>query len=319
MKVKSKSFQITGIKTDIYLLLILCTIVILFLAHCTTRNIGRLKLDPESFRFYETTNMIMTKEEAKIFSFLPDEASRKEFIREFWEKRDPDPSTPENEFKSEFEARVAYAAKRFNEGGRGWNTDRGRIYIFMGPPDKFEEIFTHDDPSIRGPILIWIYYKYGLGIEFVDEKGTGQYKIRRYEGDFFEAMDLLKLGRYFGPDDVFKKEFVKFKLNYDPKNKEIIVILPAKDIIFHENDNNDIFVELNFRIYIYAQDGKKLATIEEMKAFTTSIKKIDELNEISFKFNFPLPAGKNYIDVLISGSRGKSGLMRRIFEVRGSS
>ena len=57
------------------------------------------KLDPESEKFYQTARLIMTKEETKIFERLPDAASRKEFIADFWLKRDPDPDTPDNEYK----------------------------------------------------------------------------------------------------------------------------------------------------------------------------------------------------------------------------
>jgi len=64
------------------------------------------KLDPESQKFYRTARLIMNKEEAKIWDRLPDAESRKEFIADFWEKRDPNPDTPVNEYRQEFEARV---------------------------------------------------------------------------------------------------------------------------------------------------------------------------------------------------------------------
>ena len=60
------------------------------------------KLDPESAKFYQSARLIMTKEETKIFKHLPDADSRKEFIADFWLKRDPDPDTPDNEFRTEF-------------------------------------------------------------------------------------------------------------------------------------------------------------------------------------------------------------------------
>jgi len=50
-----------------------------------------VKLDPESQEFYELASLIMSNEENKMFRLLPDEESRREFIREFWEKRDPLP------------------------------------------------------------------------------------------------------------------------------------------------------------------------------------------------------------------------------------
>jgi len=275
-----------------------------------------LRLDPESASFYETARLIMSKEEEKIFKLLPDAAARREFISDFWDRRDPDPETEANEFRNEFLARVKYAAQRFNEGGRGWNTDRGRVYIYMGPPDKFEEIFNHGDPEIRGPILLWIYYNYQLGIEFADEKGTGEYKIRRVDGDFFGAMDLLKLGGWVGPSDVFKKRVVDFEASYDPEKREIVVSLPARDLIFRENEEGGFFVELEFKIIVYGRDGARLGAVDEARTFLTTVRELDGLKDVPFRFSYALPAGRNFIDVLITAGRGRTGRVRRVFEVK---
>ena len=68
-----------------------------------------IELDPVSLDFYETAQLIMTKQEKEIFKHLPDQESREEFISDFWAKRDPDPATEENEFKEEFFRRIEYA------------------------------------------------------------------------------------------------------------------------------------------------------------------------------------------------------------------
>src|SRR5512137_2670527 len=170
------------------------------------------KLDPESAKFYQTARLIMTKEETKIFERLPDPESRKEFIADFWLKRDPDPDTPDNAYKKEFEARVEFVNKRFNkEGGPGYNTDRGRVYILMGPPDKIEEFPPQVGSTILGFVAWWSYYDHQMAIQFTDEKGTGKLMMTNYEGDLFGAMDLMKLGRYVRADDVFSRKFVKFE------------------------------------------------------------------------------------------------------------
>jgi GWxTD domain-containing protein len=274
------------------------------------------KLDPESEKFYKTARLIMSGEETKIFKRLPDAESRKEFIKDFWEKRDPDPDTPENEYKNEFEARIEYANKRFIEGGPGMNTDRGRIYIFMGPPDKFEEYPTHGDPEIRGPILWWVYYNFNLGIEFVDEKGNGQYKLRQYTGDFFEAMDLFKLGQWVGPDSVFKKRAVKFDLKYDPSRKELELIFPAKDILFKENDQGKLQVDLDFKIYVYPDEGASKETYNESGSFVVTNQDLEGMKTISFRFAHALKPGKNFVDVIAKGKPGTTGKVRRIFEIK---
>ena len=285
-----------------------------FVTSCTSDP--KVKLDPESEKFYQTARLLMTREENKIFGRLPDPGSRKEFIKDFWVKRDPDPGSATNEYKVEFEARVQYANARFREGGPGYNTDRGRVYIFMGPPDKFEEYLTHTDPSARGPILWWIYYNYALGIEFVDEKNDGRFKIRRVEGGFFEAMDSLKLGQWVMTKDVFKKKFVKFDLTYDQDRKEIEITIPADTLSFVENDEGKFQVELGFIFYIYPDEGLKKETFEESQTFSATNAELLAVEDVPFTFSRSLPPGTNFVDVIIKGPEGTSSKVRKIFEVK---
>jgi GWxTD domain-containing protein len=278
---------------------------------------AKVKLDPESEKFYRTARLIMTNEEIKIFNRLPDAALRKEFIEDFWLKRDPDASTPENEFKREFEARVDYVNRRFNkEGGPGYNTDRGRIYIFMGPPEKTEEFFPQGDPDNRGSIIWWIYYNDQLGIEFADEKGNGRYRMRKYDGDFFGAMDLIKLGQSTGTNDVFKKKFVKFEAGYDLASREIEVRIPAQALMFRENDAGRLEVDLNFVIYVYTDGGASKETFREARSVVTTAGELDGMKTVSLKFAHPLKAGTNFVDVIIQGRETTSGKVRRIFEIK---
>jgi GWxTD domain-containing protein len=274
------------------------------------------KLDPESEKFYQSARLIMTGEENKIFKRLTDIESRKEFIKDFWEKRDPDPDTEENEFKIEFDSRVEYANKHFHEGGPGMNTDRGRIHIFMGPPDKFEEFFSHEDETAQGPILWWLYYTYNFGVEFVDERNTGQYKIRQYSGDFFGAMELFKLGQWVGPDSVFKKRLVSFKLKYDAPAKELVVLIPAKFLLFKENDDGKLQVDLDFKFYIYENEGAKREVFTDSQSFVTADLEIEKTGDISFRFARPLRQGKNFVDIIIKGRGNAKGKIRKIFDIK---
>lgn len=277
----------------------------------------KVALDPESKAFYETASLIMTREESRIFKLLSDVESRREFIDDFWAKRDPNADTDINEFRSEFEQRVAHAAKRFKgEGRRGWDTDRGRIYIFMGPPDKFEESVTHGDSTVRGSIIWWIYYRYGLGIEFVDEKANGSYRIRNYEGEFFEAIDILKMGASVGTADAFLKKVVKFDLSYDPAAGEIEIALPAKSINFKENDKGEYVVDLRFKFYVYSGAGLDKTVSEEERSFAAPVSEIETLKDVRFRFAPALRPGVNYIDVIIQGRDARSGRIRRLFEVK---
>ena len=69
------------------------------------------------------------------FARLSDTVARSEFVTSFWRSRDPRPETEENEYRQEFEKRVAFADSRFMQDEvRGSLTDRGMVFILMGPP-----------------------------------------------------------------------------------------------------------------------------------------------------------------------------------------
>lgn len=274
------------------------------------------KLDPESAKFIQTARLIMTKEELKIWNRLPDTAGRQEFIADFWLKRDPDPDTPLNEYKQEFDARVDYATKRFKEGIPGYNTDRGRIYIFMGPPDKAEEFPPQLGQAVRGFIIWWSYYDDRFAVEFTDEKGNGQYKITRYEGDFFGAMDFVKLGRNVRADDVFNKKFFKFETVYDREARELEVRIPAKSLMFRENAEGKLQIDLAFVFYIYPDEGKAKESFRETRSVALTDAELEGRRTVDFRFARELQPGTSYVDVTVRGPEGTKGMIRQIFSVK---
>ncbi len=103
--------------------------------------------------------------------------AKRKFLFEFWKRRDPDPLTPENEFKQEFLKRVTYAHDQFTSNLReGWKTDRGRVYIVYGPYDDIERVSSSDESM---PYEKWIYNEVqgGVVFVFVDQRGTGDYLL----------------------------------------------------------------------------------------------------------------------------------------------
>jgi GWxTD domain-containing protein len=93
---------------------------------------------------------LMTADEKREWSRLSDPVSRSEFVTKFWAARDTKPETPENEFRQEFERRVAYADATLVQGEvRGSMTDRGMVFVLLGPPTYVgrKPLGTGDDTS----------------------------------------------------------------------------------------------------------------------------------------------------------------------------
>ncbi len=275
----------------------------------------KIPLDPESHDFYETARLIMTGQEKDVFNHLPDAESRKEFIDEFWAKRDPDPGTPENEFKNEFYRRIQYSNQHFNEGTPGWKTDRGRFFIYLGNPDKTDEFLFHQEPDVRGPILWWIYYDYGLGIEFADKNGTGQYSFRYHTGDLFGAMESAKLGVLSQSGGGAK--FINFSSKYDREKKEFVILLPVKSLSFRE-EGGVLKTEWEFFFYLYEKKGTRVDRFEQTRHFEKAEAELASLKEITFSFPYELKPGSYFLDIKIIE---KGGLVktRKVFEVKGKA
>ncbi len=140
----------------------------------------------------EDVAYIITPEERQAFMQLSNDEERDQFIEQFWLRRDPTPDTPENEYKEEHYARIAYANEHFAAGIPGWKTDRGRIYIIFGKPDEIEshpsgglynrEIDEGGGTTSTYPFERWRYrYIEGIGneviVEFVDKCMCNEYKL----------------------------------------------------------------------------------------------------------------------------------------------
>jgi GWxTD domain-containing protein len=79
---------------------------------------------------------LMTASEKASWAALTNDGDRAEFVEHFWEARNPHPESGENTFRTGFERRVAFADSRFvqDERKRGSLTDRGMVFVLLGPP-----------------------------------------------------------------------------------------------------------------------------------------------------------------------------------------
>jgi GWxTD domain-containing protein len=101
---------------------------------------------------------------------------RVERWRAFWNRRDPDPATERNEALEEHHHRVAYARANLRDGFRdGALSDRGRIWLLHGPPDRIETSAPGFESNER--FEVWRYRDVGLLYYFRDTDGFGTYRL----------------------------------------------------------------------------------------------------------------------------------------------
>jgi GWxTD domain-containing protein len=80
---------------------------------------------------------LFTAADREVWSRVTTDDAAADFERLFWARRDPRPETPVNEARVKFEQLVAAADQRFKDGDkRGALTDRGRVLIVLGPPNR---------------------------------------------------------------------------------------------------------------------------------------------------------------------------------------
>ncbi len=111
-----------------------------------------------------------------------EEEKTKRFV-EYWKTKDPSPGNEENEVFQEYYGRVNFANEQFSHYREGWQSDRGMVFIILGPPNNVDRHpFEYDSK----PYEIWQYYEINRSFTFLDETGFGDYRlITPMYGDLF--------------------------------------------------------------------------------------------------------------------------------------
>jgi GWxTD domain-containing protein len=149
---------------------------------------------PLNYRYWLTEDAayIIAPGERCAFLQLRSDEERDIFIEQFWYRRNSDPESFENPFQEEHYRRIVFANNKFGTDIRGWQTDRGHIYIRYGPPDVLAS-HPAEDPMWRPPMnapdnvkYSWENWHYNyveafgesVDFEFVDAAGSGEYLLR---------------------------------------------------------------------------------------------------------------------------------------------
>ncbi len=138
-------------------------------------------MSPEEKAPFLSPEPVMRPRPAKAYKQL-DQESRGRFEDLFWRMSDPLYLTDANERQLEHLSRVAYADLRFSEpasGRRGWETERGIIFIRYGPPDVIARV-TRSISQGATSTIIWAY---SGSTAFMFRQQPG-YFYTRFAGDY---------------------------------------------------------------------------------------------------------------------------------------
>jgi GWxTD domain-containing protein len=114
---------------------------------------------------FEKSKYIAAGGEIDQYNSLNGKEGKQKFILQFWNQRDTEPSTPQNEFFMEYLKRVEYSNQHFKAlGKKGWRTDRGRVFLKYGEPSEIERFPNQIDTK---PYEIWYYNEIEGGVIFI--------------------------------------------------------------------------------------------------------------------------------------------------------
>jgi GWxTD domain-containing protein len=102
---------------------------------------------------------------------------RSETWAEFLAETDPVPTTSQHEGLQMYFARIQRANLEFREeGGPGWLTDRGMVFVALGEPDQILEP-NPVQMNQRGQAQIWEYQRLQLQLIFIDQTGFNRWRL----------------------------------------------------------------------------------------------------------------------------------------------
>jgi len=118
---------------------------------------------------------IANTEEISYIEDAPDRLEKAKRFVGYWSKYDSNPSDSYNPVFNEYYSRVAMANANFTTYSmEGWRSDRGMVFIILGPPDNIDR---HPFEYYAKPYEVWQYYNLNRSFLFVDNTGFGDYRL----------------------------------------------------------------------------------------------------------------------------------------------
>jgi GWxTD domain-containing protein len=158
----------------------------------------------------EQIKPICSFQEIEQFDKLTSLDGKKRLLYRFWLNRDTDTTTIFNEELFRYRELVKFVDRNFSYGKtRGWQTDRGRVYLKYGKPSEREQ---HPFFGETRAYESWFYSEIqgGVYFHFVDMSGNGRYELVHSTAQFEVQYEnwyneyVLKNRTGYDPNDEYK-------------------------------------------------------------------------------------------------------------------
>ncbi|HSF16419.1 MAG TPA: GWxTD domain-containing protein, partial [Vicinamibacteria bacterium] len=268
-------------------------------------------LNPEHRQWLEEEVVyIITDQERDLFLSLPTIQDREGFMAAFWERRDPDPATPANEFKDEHYERLDYANRIFSRDAPrpGWKTDMGRFWIILGKP---HEIQRYDGLNDIVSTQVWFYNgdpKYGqpprFNLVFFKPQDIGVYELYSPLGDGPEALLRAGSGATFRTDQNAAVDVLEVT-SMDLARASLTVDLtePVGNFLSARNSRQPLTSFIRVPINVDAV----IANIEDTQRRRVSVDYLDAYlrykDKVTADYSFRFVPSRQYMAVLVGPER----------------
>jgi GWxTD domain-containing protein len=134
------------------------------------------KLGREMQDVFAGLQYILNAYQIRQFLSLENDSLRREWLKVFWKRQDPTPTTRKNEMEIEHTIRVGLARQFFtSKKWPGWDK-RGEVFVRYGPPDYRGKIWGEVTvKKMRPPGEIWYYRKHDMIVSFQNFGLKGEY------------------------------------------------------------------------------------------------------------------------------------------------
>ena len=129
--------------------------------------------------FLDIVDPIITQGERDIYKQLPNGQARRYFQSIFWHKRNPDPTSIENDYRNTFFERRQIAKTQFGTAKvSGDMSDRGKVLMLLGDPENVTQ--RQLPASGARPIYeeVWQYPSLKIELQFRYQSGDETYELQ---------------------------------------------------------------------------------------------------------------------------------------------